>query len=229
MSYNNGPKIITNGLALYIDSGNLASYPGSGTTWTDLTRNNFNGTLVNGGGYSTAGRGSIYFDSNGNYVGPLTSSLTTTSSTWFVWMYNLGGQRSNAGIFFSRSTTTGGINFYGTTGQVNYHWNVVGASYSWNSGLYPPVGRWSLVVLKTEPAQGTMYLFESGKMSSAVYTSTHSAVTLDDLKFGTDDTGCCGPRHFYGYIAAASIYNRALSIQEIQQNYDALKGRFGLL
>jgi hypothetical protein len=227
MSYNNGPKIVTNGLMFHLDAGNPRSYRGTGTTWTDLTRNGYNGSLSYDNFYTTVGKGSFYFDSNGNFIGPLANSFTTTNSTWFVWMRSAGAQRGTAGIFFSRSTTTAGINFYGVTGKINYHWNVVGLSYDWDSGLSPPTGAWCLVVLRTESTRGTMFMFESNKISSAVFTSTHSAVTLDDLKFGTDDTGCCGPRHFFGHIAMGSIYNRALSDAEIYQNFHATKGRFG--
>ena len=48
MSLSRGPKIVTNGLVQYLDAGNILSYPGSGTTWTDISRNGNNGTLTNG-------------------------------------------------------------------------------------------------------------------------------------------------------------------------------------
>jgi hypothetical protein len=51
ISYN--PRIVTDGLVLALDAGNPKSYPGSGTTWTDLSGNGNNGTLVNGVGYNS--------------------------------------------------------------------------------------------------------------------------------------------------------------------------------
>jgi hypothetical protein len=48
MAYNFSPKIITDGLVLYLDAANTRSYPGSGTVWTDLSRVGNNGTLTNG-------------------------------------------------------------------------------------------------------------------------------------------------------------------------------------
>ena len=54
-------KMVTDGLVLCLDAANTKSYPGSGTTWSDLIESN-NGTLVNGPTYSSADGGSIVFD-----------------------------------------------------------------------------------------------------------------------------------------------------------------------
>ena len=63
-----GPTIVTNGLVLHLDAGNPASYPGSGTTWTDLSGNGNDGTLVNGVGYDSANGGSLVFDGVNDYA-----------------------------------------------------------------------------------------------------------------------------------------------------------------
>ena len=55
-------SIITSGLILNLDAGNVASYPGSGTTWTDLSGNGNNGTLINGPTFNSSNGGSILFD-----------------------------------------------------------------------------------------------------------------------------------------------------------------------
>ena len=73
-----GPKIITNGLVLYLDAANRNSYPGSGTTCTDLSGNNNNFTLVNGPTFSSGNMGNIVFDGTDDYL--LINSL--------VWNYN---------------------------------------------------------------------------------------------------------------------------------------------
>jgi hypothetical protein len=62
MAFYYSPKIVTDGLVLYLDAGNQLSYPGSGTTWTDLSRSQTNGTLVNGPTFNTGSLGSIVFD-----------------------------------------------------------------------------------------------------------------------------------------------------------------------
>ena len=64
MSLAHSPRIITDGLVLCLDAGNTKSYPGSGTTWTDLSGQGNNGTLVNGVGYNGS-NGGVYLESTG--------------------------------------------------------------------------------------------------------------------------------------------------------------------
>jgi hypothetical protein len=59
--------IVQSGLVLNLDAGVSASYPGSGTNWTDLSGNGNNGTLVNGVGYNSANNGSFVFDGVNDY------------------------------------------------------------------------------------------------------------------------------------------------------------------
>ena len=63
-----GPEIVEDGLVLALDAGNTKSYPGSGTTWTDLSGNGNNGSLVNGVGYNSGNLGSLSFDGVNDYV-----------------------------------------------------------------------------------------------------------------------------------------------------------------
>jgi hypothetical protein len=67
MALSHSPSIVTDGLVLCLDAGNPKSYPGSGTTWTDLSGNGNNGTLVNGVGYSGDNLGSLSFDGVNDY------------------------------------------------------------------------------------------------------------------------------------------------------------------
>ena len=78
-------SIPTNGLQLYLDAGNASSYPGSGTSWTDLSSNGRNGTLTNGPTYSSADGGSIVFDGSNDYV-QCTGSLVVTAATFVAWI-----------------------------------------------------------------------------------------------------------------------------------------------
>ena len=68
MAFNYSPNIITDGLVLYLDAANTKSYPGSGTTWRDLSKSQLNGTLTNGPTFNSANGGSIVFDGTNDYV-----------------------------------------------------------------------------------------------------------------------------------------------------------------
>ena len=87
MSLGHGASIVRNGLVLYLDAANPKSYPGSGTTWKDLSGNGNNGTLVNGPTFNSANGGSIVFDGTNDYV--ITTNLlnptTNPNESVFVW------------------------------------------------------------------------------------------------------------------------------------------------
>ena len=93
----NGSPPVTAGLVLNLDAGNAASYPGSGTTWTDLSGNGRNGTLTGGPTYSSADGGSIVFDGTNDFV-QCSGSLTATAATFVIWMRRNGTQDDYDGI-----------------------------------------------------------------------------------------------------------------------------------
>jgi hypothetical protein len=75
--------IVTNGLILNIDAGNMASYPGTGTAWTDLSGLNNTVTLVNGTTYSSANGGTMVFDGVNDYgVGAYNSNLDLSTNNF---------------------------------------------------------------------------------------------------------------------------------------------------
>ena len=87
MAFNYSPKIVTDGLVLYLDAANTKSYPGTGTVWTDISRTNNNGTLTNGPTYTSTFGGSIVFDgTNDSVVSANTINITGASArTMNIW------------------------------------------------------------------------------------------------------------------------------------------------
>ena len=81
-----GP-IITSGLVLFLDAGNTSSYPGSGTTWTDLSGNGNNGTLTNGPTYTSSNGGAIVFDGINDFVNSGSSISLPGDISVFAWVY----------------------------------------------------------------------------------------------------------------------------------------------
>ena len=68
MGLSHSPRIVTDGLVFCVDAGDKMSYPGAGTTWTDLSKNRNNGTLTNGPTFNSANGGSIVFDGTNDYA-----------------------------------------------------------------------------------------------------------------------------------------------------------------
>jgi len=218
-------EIVTDGLVLNLDAGDYASYPRSGTTWYDISGNGNNGTFTNGPTYDSANKGSIVFDGSDDYVS-VGNLGSFTSMSICTFMKRDGNQVNYAGLVFSRGTNTTGLGYRGATNQLGYHWNDSSNTWSWASGLVPPDGEWIMAALCVSGSVATMYMCSSSGITSASNTSyTHTSTTVDDLKIGEDESVV---RHSKGNVATVQIYNRALSSTEIQQNYDALKGRYGL-
>ena len=222
MSYNNGPKIVTNGLVLCLDAGNNKSYPSSGTAWNDLSGNNNNGTLVNGPTFNSANGGSIVFDGSNDAIS--LSNITPTSGASFSAWININGSNSNYGAIFANWSDVGGgtaywigtLNNQSTTIQLFFNGSLISDITSL------PLNTWMLLTISHTGSicKGYINAIERFSLSSTLTTSTNNT------SIGYDITRTNYP--FKGNITQVSIYNRALSASEVLQNYNATKARFDL-
>jgi len=231
MALAHSPKIITDGLVLCLDAGNTKSYPGSGTTWTDLSGNGNNGTIT-GAVYSNG-----YFDFDGvndDGVDTGTSFLKTNDNITLEVFFN---HVSNSGAYFMLYEGNGD----GFGGQIEFHLYVSnGVLASWFNassgdialtGSVMTAGTWNYGAVTYEN------LSSAGNASSKLYQNgilvdSGSSATVDLASMPTTNLLIGRPystsqgRRYNGQIAAVKVYNRALTASEIQQNYNALKGRY---
>ena len=220
IAYN--PKIVTNGLVLCLDAGNTKSYPGSGTAWTDLSGRGNNGTLTNGPTYSSANGGYIVFDGVNDAIS--LSNITPTSGVSFSAWININGSNSSYGSIFANWSDVGGgqaywigtLNDQSTTIQVYFNSNLISNITSL------PLNTWMLLTISHTDSicKGYINAIERFSLSSTLITSTNNT------SIGYDITRTNYP--FKGNISQVSIYNRALSAAEIQQNFNATRGRYGI-
>ena len=226
MAVGYNPRIVTDGLLLALDAGNTKSYPGSGTTWSDLSGKDNDGTLTNGPTYNSADGGYFNFDGSNDYV-DVSGSATVSAATFLAWIrLDDLDQQSWTGIIFSRSNTAvSGMNFRAQSENVGYHWNNKSGTYNWTSGLTVPNQEWCMIAVTVTSSVATAYLFRSSGMTSATNSRSHGSTTLDSIKVGRDSTQS---RYLDGRISVAMIYNRALSSSELQSNFNALRGRYGI-
>jgi hypothetical protein len=209
-------SIVTSGLVLNLDAGNGNSYSGSGTAWTDLSGNGNNGTLVNGPTYSSANGGSIVFDgTNDNVTSSLSSSLGTqfSISVWFKKNNNNAGNPVN----FQGSPTLELL--VDQNNQLNI-WDGADHLYSFTT----TIGIWyNMTVVKTS----TNFLLYVNNISSPVlnFASSYNNANTNFI-IGKHPTNLTN--YMNGNIAQVSIYNRALSAEEVSQNFNANRGRFGI-
>ena len=222
-----GPDVSESGLVLALDAGNLKSYPGSGTTWTDLSGNGNNGTLVNGPTYSSSNGGSIAFDRVDDYVtASRPSSIVTggsiTISIWAKW--TTGGETSQTLVdnneFSSRPPR--GFRLQDIP-DINKRLSFITNGSTLQSTFQVGDGTWRYVVVTVDTS--TMKMYIDGAVNST--TSVSGLATVQpNITIGYRQAD--SSQYFSGNIAQASIYNRALTAQEIQQNYNATRGRYGI-
>lgn len=218
MSYHNGPRIITNGLALYLDAGNSKSYPGTGSTWTDLSGNNNNGTLTNGPTFSSENKGSIIFDGSNDHVILNTLDANLTNNTFSFWIKFNAINRINTiigGTAFSyyqiRIDSDNAVQLV-KSGIINM------GKFSNFSVVANRI--YNIVVTR---ASSVYSLYVNGSYISAL-NSTQTFTTTQP----TIGRNALNAEYLNGSLFSMFFYNTSLSPSEIQQNYNATKGRFNL-
>ena len=219
---------VTNGLLLYLDAGNPASYSGTGTTWTDLSGNGNNATLMNGASYSNANGGSIAFDGLDDYVTmPLVSS-TVANVTMQCWVNITLGTK---GAFIKNGNGLGYTVGIGGSSLENVGNNIImlfaGVRWIPTTTSFVTPG-WKLVTMILN-SSGTPSVYINSTLVSGNYTGVNSGIPVTGTYLGRnigDETPNMGK--FTGNIAASLFYTRVLTIEEITNNYDAQKGRYGL-
>lgn len=227
-------NVTTNGLVFYLDAGNKISYPGSGTTWYDISKYNNHATLYNGATYNNDGGGCIIFDGTDDYAQTLQNisgffpeNSILNNLTFSAWMKssnisNFGGNflmnfGDNPNWYFAVTIELG--IYPGKICLYSDRWTTSNATLSSNV--------WYNVVGTFQPNLTTLYLngvldrADNTVGSSSAYSPSPPA---NPLSIGTR----YNTYRMNGKIANLMIYNRTLSATEVSQNYNALKGRFGL-
>jgi hypothetical protein len=230
------PKIVTNGLVLCLDAGNNKSYPSSGTSWSDLSGNNNNGTLTNGPTFDSANGGSIVFDGTNDYVDTVNTGTTfqfaNVTFTVSLWIKT----SATSGVIISKGATasTAGwmieSNSAGTVSGTTKGSNGTN-TYSRSSTATVNNNTWRNIVVvyttnTTTLGSNTTSIYIDGVLSNGTGTlgGLVYATTTDTIQIGRRPTGA----YWSGSVSNVQIYNRVLNSSEILQNYNATKGRFGL-
>ena len=226
------PLGVRDGLVLYLDAANARSYPRSGTTWFDRSGNGNNGTLVNGVGYSGDNFGSLSFDGVNDYVNfgnntTLYNAYDTTFTQEFA-VRLISGASTSRTIFrvddWSRIST--GISTSSITFTIGYSSPVDSLTY--NSTIN--YNQWYLITTVWTKLN-TQQIYLNGILVAQRTPTISNYTGVTDTSGGANlGRGHTSPytSNINANIAFFKHYNRALTPQEVQQNYNALKGRFGL-
>jgi len=237
MAFFRGPNIVTDELVLALDAASPRSYPGSGTVWNDLVGSN-NGTLTNNPTFDSGNGGSIVFDGTDDYVnGPATNSVignNRANITLSAWVKITG---TSAAYLFNCKRSTGFSTLVGLTANYNTSGanqaGVLGAlvrrvddsTHAWYAydGDYDNDGIWHNVVFTATETTNTLYI------DGILRDTDNLGIQLASGNTGPITVGSFGTSSWTnGNIACVKLYTRDLSADEVLQNYNALKSRFGL-
>ena len=213
IAYN--PRIVTDGLVLALDAGNTKSYPGSGTTWYDLSGNGNNGTLTNGPTYSSSNGGVIVLGGTNQYIDIPSINLSTSNHTV------MGA---------SRYVSIGGRTFSGKNNNwLMGHWANSTVKYYANGWVTDTAG--------SEQSDTNWRIYAA----TGNYSGDSWAFYVNgQLDTGPNSGGFDGPNGFAigsyqgtseysnSHISFLICYNRVLTASEIQQNFNATRSRFGI-
>jgi len=210
---------------LYLDAGNLSSYPRTGTVWTDLVGGRqFN--LINGPGYDPGSGGSIYFYAAGNQYANCSTSLPSLPTfTTTVWHYWDGINTGALPCILSEVYVGGGINFLlgapsGTVATGGYFNG--GFQLSPQFSLTPST--WYNIVVSCDGNQ-VVRIYLNGTLISSTATSgpqPYSSGAGINLMKRWDNAEYWG-----GYLSTVGIFNKALTPGQISQIYESTKSRYG--
>lgn len=228
MGFYRGPNIVTDGLIYAIDAGSERSYPGSGTTATDLVGAS-NGTLTNGVGFSTSNGGTFTFDGVDDYISFSNVVANDNSYTILMW---IKPEPALVASGFGSSKPSGANRRTPLKG--NGQWNPGiwlnsdyirshGATQYTDSAINWTTTTWNMIGMTYDGTDVNNILGDS--VQARTYVSAYAPGTPTIILAGSEVSSSTA---WDGSIADILIYDRVLTAAEIAQSYNALKSRFGL-
>lgn len=227
MAVNYQNRIVRDGLVLCLDAADRKSYPGTETTWFDRSGNGINGTSSNLSNFVSNDQKSLYF--NSTYVNlALNPSLFTTQATLIIFLKlqtaisvtgggieRLSGGGTKA---FSHYTWGDGLAYFGTFLNSSKRVNSIVLSST--------VIRtdWHMITITCSPGANNWKFYQNTELIRTDTGDSNISLSTDSIYSVGGDTNY----RMQGNISNILMYNRALSANDIQQNFTSLKGRFGI-
>ena len=220
MAAYSGPKIVSDNIVAHLDASNRKSYDGTGSTWFDISKFANHGNLINGPTYTNQLVKSIEFDSVDDKLSfPIACSKTRYSIDFWCYPTQLTDWNWAMGFdsfwndFGLHSTAQGGV-YVGTSTSSRIS--------PWRNNVYV-LNTWQNFTWTFDNGLGKFY--KNGKLETSATLQLSSR-----SQFTYFNSGGSGPNNnCTGRLASLKIYNdRALSLAEIQQNFEATRTRYGV-
>ena len=234
--------VVQSGLVLNLDAGVSSSYPGSGTTWTDLSGNNVIGDLTNGPTYSSSNGGFLSFDGTNDFVS-VSSGIPerTNQFTNEIWVYPTsisGGQNGWSTLIRMYGSRVGGGSgdFYfllnSNGGVTHSEINQAGTGYnqwSTSNGIIS-TNNWYHIVQVIDRTLPNVKFYVNNVLRLNLTVNNYGVTTNSSIQIaqqGTDPSNTFA-RRLKGRVSNVKLYNRVLTADEIQQNFNATRSRFSI-
>ena len=226
-----GEEVVPNGLVLSIDPSNWYVYPKAGTAVTDL-KGNATGTIGGNMAYSTIASGTFVSDGNADYIdfGKTPTNFPTGDISIFVWI-RASSLSNGWNIFMTKWFT----NTAGTGGYSDFHYAIYPSGGSYYQNLYTAYqsnlfGSTPLVAntwyqVGFTIGGGNMQMYINGKPDGDLRSNNRINYNESNLFLGDPRIGVGG---FVGTIGSFAIYNRVITQEEVLQNFNATKTKYGL-
>jgi len=231
MAVQYNPGIVTNGLLLHIDAGNLKCYPGSGVTLSNIVSTT-QATNISGATFDSGNFRTLSYDGTDDYtLLPIASIPSGTQITVAVWI-NITTVGGNSVFWVRKSDGNRTINAHIPWSDNTVYWDCgdSGPAYDRISKATTLAERtgWHYWVFTKNATSQTMNIYLDGVLWQSGTAKTYNISTPSFGSLGSAD-GSYGGSHFYsGRIGLFSMYNIELNATQILQNFNATRGRFGI-
>jgi len=230
-----GVPVADSSLRFWVDAAQSASYPGTGSSWNNLSPATSTVTLYNGPAFDNIdGGGSLVFTPSSLQYGDNNANLgnmsTFTVEAWAKVTASLTGQVT--AIVTNQYNLASSLNFSIGTNNAPTNYNLVAGFFNgaWRNssttGFNPTLNQWYHFLGTYDGS--TLNFYVNGSLHSSLsYTGTPSSGGTIRIARRWDDTLASG-NLFPGEIGVVRIYNRALSLDEITTNFNAHRNRYGI-
>jgi hypothetical protein len=229
MTVEAGPNIVTNGLVLSLDAANSRSYPGTGTTWTDLSGNDNTGTLTSSPTYISLNNGYFSFNGSTQYV-ELGNKFNIDEGTAALWFtvdnnitttnalnYRLFGKTTDFEFRFA-NTVSDAVNYGSLQGDLGGTNTVRTSQKNWTAN------QWYYATLTWNQTSNVSNIYVNGVLDGTGTVSNITGQTTENFNIGRSGTR----GYLAGKISLFKLYNRVISAAEVMQNFNALRGRYNV-
>lgn len=232
MGLNHSPRIITDGLTLYIDAANTKSYTGTGTSVADISLSAGVGTLTNGASFNDSNKGSFIFDGLDDYISvPFNSDAMDFSlgQTICIWMKPFTGSSSARRNPYNQAYGGSGTITHEPSGAFNYYFGTNGGNgtpYTGRtSGFTVTSEETAFISVMRDQTLNVCRWFKNGEFTNSSNAGGYASTNNGSTPIWVGDGYVAG---FLGEIYLVAVYNRGLSDSEIQNNFQATRSRFGI-